>query len=51
MALEWYLVKHRDKLEDLSVDGKIILEWILWKWCDKMWTGFVWLRIETSGGL
>jgi hypothetical protein len=38
-------------LEDLRVDGKIILEWILGKDHERLWTGFIWLRIETSGGL
>jgi hypothetical protein len=37
-------------LEDLGVDGKIILEWILKKWVRRMWTGFIWLRIGTSDG-
>jgi hypothetical protein len=40
----------RDHLEDLSIDGKI-LELVLWKKGGKMWTGFIWLRIGTSGGL
>jgi hypothetical protein len=30
---------------------KRILEWILEKWCRKMWTGFIRLRIGTSNGL
>jgi hypothetical protein len=37
--------------EDLDVDGKIILEWILGKYDGKMCTEFIWLRIGTSGGL
>jgi hypothetical protein len=41
----------RDHLEDLGVDGNIILQWILGKWCGRVWTGFIWLRIGTSGGL
>jgi hypothetical protein len=36
------------QLEDIGVDGKIILEWILGKWGRKMWTGCIWLRIGTS---
>jgi hypothetical protein len=31
----------RDHLEDLGVDGKIILEWILGKQFGKVWTGFI----------
>jgi hypothetical protein len=37
-------------LEDL-VDGRIILEWILKKWGEKVWTGFIWLRMGSSGEL
>jgi len=37
-------------LEDLSVDGKLILDWSLGKLCGKVWNGFIWLRIGTSGG-
>jgi len=38
-------------LEDIDVDEKIILEWILGKWSGKVLTGCIWLRIGTSGGL
>jgi hypothetical protein len=38
-------------LYDLVVDGRLILIWILEKWGWKAWTGFIWLKIETSGGL
>jgi hypothetical protein len=31
--------------------GKIMLEWILGKRSQKIWTGFIWLRIEIGGGL
>jgi hypothetical protein len=34
----------RDHLEDLSVDGRIILQWILWKLGEKVWIQFIWLR-------
>jgi len=27
--------------EDLGVDGKIILEWILRKWNVEVWTGYI----------
>jgi hypothetical protein len=40
-----------DHSEDLGVDGKIILEWILEKCGGKEWTGCMWLRIGTNGGL
>jgi hypothetical protein len=41
----------RYHLEDLGVDGKVIVEWILGKQRGRMWTGCIWLRIGTSGGL
>jgi hypothetical protein len=31
--------------EELDVDGKIILEWILGKQDGRVWTGCIWLRI------
>jgi hypothetical protein len=34
-------LKRRDHLEDLDVDGKIILELMLGKYGGKMWTGFI----------
>jgi hypothetical protein len=41
-------LKGRDHLEDLGADGKILV-WIL-ETAGKMCTGFIWLRIRTSGG-
>jgi hypothetical protein len=45
------IVKGKDHLEDLGVDGKIILVWILSTSGGKVWSGCAWLRIGTSGGL
>jgi hypothetical protein len=44
-------MKGRDYLEDLGVDGKIILEWMLGKWrgVGNMWTGLIWLETAISG--
>jgi hypothetical protein len=36
--------------EDLGVNGKILLRWILEKQDGKTWNGFTWLRIVSSGG-
>jgi hypothetical protein len=43
-------LKGRNRLEDLGVDGRIILECIIDKHVREVWTGFIWLRIVTSGG-
>ena len=34
-----------------GVDGRIILKGILRKWDEEAWTGLIWLRIRTGGGL
>jgi len=44
-------LKGRDHLEDLGIDVMVILERILGKQGGKVWAGFTWLRIGTSGGL
>jgi hypothetical protein len=40
----------REHLEGLHVDGSIILKQILKKY-DGDWTGLIWLRAGTSGGV
>jgi hypothetical protein len=37
--------------EDLGVDRKIILRWIVGKSGGKLWIGFIQLKIGTSGRL
>jgi hypothetical protein len=44
-------LERRENLEDLGVDGRIILEWILKRKFRRMWTGYFWLRIATSFGI
>jgi hypothetical protein len=41
----------RDRLEDIGVDGRIILKHILKKWGGNSWATFLWLRKVTGGGL
>jgi hypothetical protein len=43
-------VKEGDHLEDLDVDGMIILKFISNKMDAKTWIGLFWLGLETFGG-
>jgi hypothetical protein len=47
----WGNLKERDRLEDLDLDGKVILKWILRKEDEVMWTGFVCSKKRTSRGI
>jgi hypothetical protein len=38
-------------LEDVDVDGRIILKWIFKTWSVDAWTGFIKLGIGTGNGL
>jgi hypothetical protein len=46
----WGDLTRRDHLEDIDVDGRIILKRIFKKWDGEGWTGLIWL-IGTGGGL
>jgi hypothetical protein len=43
--------RHKIQKEDVDVDGRIILKWILEKYDGVLCTGLIWLRIGTSGEL
>jgi hypothetical protein len=50
----WGEMRERNHLEHLGVDGRIILKWILSSVTGGgkgVWSGLIWLRIETGGGL
>jgi hypothetical protein len=47
----WGSLRERDHLEDLGVGGTIILRWIFRKWNVGLWTGSIWFRRRTGGGL
>jgi len=46
----WGNLRERDHLEDLGIDGRIILRWIFGKWYVGAWTVSIWIRIGTGYG-
>jgi hypothetical protein len=44
-------LRGKDHSEDLGVDGKVILEWIIGKLSGMRWTACIYFRIRTSGGI
>jgi hypothetical protein len=45
--------KYKRKIpwEELEINGGTILKRNLNIWCGSLWTGFIWPRTETDGGL
>jgi uncharacterized protein (UPF0128 family) len=50
MVFWWEDLSKRHNLEDIGVDGRIILKRIFKKQDVDTWTGLIWLRIGTCGG-
>jgi hypothetical protein len=44
-------LERKGHLGNLGVYGKVVLKWILEKRGVKMWTGLIWLKIGSNGGL
>jgi hypothetical protein len=42
-------MKERDYMENIGLDGKIMLREILKKSVERAWSGLIWLRIRTGG--
>jgi len=49
-GLWWGDLRKRNHLEDIGVDGRIVLKSILNTWDGEEWTGLMWLRTTTGGG-
>jgi hypothetical protein len=47
----WEKEKERHYYENQNVGRNIILKWILEKYDGVAWTGLIWHRIRTIGGL
>jgi hypothetical protein len=39
------------QLEDLGLDGKIVIKWMFKEWNEEVWIWLICLRIGTDGGL
>jgi hypothetical protein len=48
-GFRWGNMKERDHLEDVGIDGRIILRRIFMKWDVGLWTGLIWVRTGTGG--
>ena len=47
----WRSMKEGGNLKDLGIDGREVLKGSQWRSDEKAWTGFTWVKLETSGAL
>jgi hypothetical protein len=45
----WGILKEKDILGDVSVNGRLVSEWNSKKYDERMWTGLIWRRMRTNG--
>jgi hypothetical protein len=49
IGIWWSILKERDHLIYLAIDGKKILKWMLKKSIARAWTEFIWLGMGRGG--